>query len=96
MCVVSMISDHYMGRWPTPWKPTTPPLTPERPAAPTPQEYADYQELLRKAMEYDKLTGQKDCPAPAKLDWQKSLEEFMRKNYGLEPQGSLRARVKGT
>lgn len=48
MCVVSMVSDHYFGKYsqPTQW------------AWPT---WDEYQELKRKAAEYDKLTNQPSC-----------------------------------
>jgi hypothetical protein len=72
MCAVSAISDHFMRQWPD--YRTFPPI-----------DYGYYQDLLRKAAEYDRMTKQPDCPDPTKLAWQKSLEEFMRKQYGLEP-----------
>ena len=86
MCVYSMVSDHFMHRWPRPWSPPAP-MFPEMPGVPTPQEYEDYQELLRKAKLYDQMTGQPDCPAPEKLEWEKRLREFMEKEFGLKPKG---------
>ena len=79
MCVVSMISDHYMDRWPQPWQ------TPWPHSPLSPREYEDYQELLRKAKLYDEMTGQKDCPDPKKVEWQRDLEKFMKDRFGLEP-----------
>lgn len=72
MCTVSMVSDHYMERFPNPF--TFPPVL-----------YPDYAELLRKAKLYDEMTKQKDCPAPEKIEWQLEVEKFMREKYGLEP-----------
>ena len=72
MCTVSMISGHYQG------------LYPRQDHFP-PMEYTNYQELLRKARLYDEMTGQKDCPDPAKAEWEKRLEKFMQDKYGLSP-----------
>lgn len=72
MCVVSMITDHYHDRYPK-WERFPP------------SDYPDYQELLRKARLYDEMMKQKDCPSREKEEWQKKLEEFMKKQYGLEP-----------
>lgn len=72
MCVVSMISDHYHKQYP------------DHTTFPT-VFYPDYAELIRKARLYDELMAQKDCPDPQKALWQKDLEEWMRKQYGLEP-----------
>ena len=72
MCTVSMITGHYQGLFP-------------QPATFPPYLYQDYQELLRKARLYDEMMQQRDCPDPAKEEWQKKLEQFMREKYGLEP-----------
>jgi hypothetical protein len=72
MCVVSMISDHYMQRWP-------------QPAQFPPQLFPDYSELLRKAAEYDRIMSQPECPAPEKVTWQQELEKIMREQYGIVP-----------
>lgn len=74
MCVVSMISDHYMRQWPQRQFDHVPP-----------HDYLNYQELLRKARLYDEMTKQPDCPDPKKLDWQKALDQYMKEKYGLEP-----------
>lgn len=72
MCAVSAVSDNYRDRYPYPHH--------------FPRyEYPDYLDALEKARKYDELMGQKDCPHPEKLEWQRQLEEYMRKNYGLEP-----------
>ena len=86
MCVVSMISDHYMDKYPQPAMWPTP-----NGGWTIPKEYADYQELLRKAKLYDEMTKQKDCPAPDKVEWQKALEKFMKDKYGLKPKGAKNA-----
>lgn len=69
MCVVSMVSDHYMHKWPLPHY------------VPSYEEYLNYRELLRKAAEYDRITGQKDCPSKDKVDWNKQLEEVFNQKY---------------
>lgn len=74
MCTVSMITDHYMQRWP-------------QPNNFPPSHYPDYWELLRKARLYDEMTKQPDCPAHDKVEWQRELERVMREKYGLEPVG---------
>ena len=63
MCVVSMVTDHYMQRW------SVPQYIP-------PTILRDIEELIRKAREYDKLTGQPDCPEGAKRDWLTELEKL--------------------
>jgi hypothetical protein len=72
MCAVSAVSDFYMRQFPDIRQ--FPPV-----------DYGFYQDLLRKAAEYDRITKQPDCPDPAKLQWQRAVEEFMRDHYGLEP-----------
>ncbi len=72
MCAVSMISGHYQGIYPDPR--TMPSYV-----------YPDFAELMRKAKLYDEMMKQPDCPDPAKADWQKKLEDYMREKYGLEP-----------
>lgn len=61
MCVVSMVSDHYMQRFP-------------QPTQMSPQIYEDIMELIRKAKEYDRMTGQPDCPTDTKRKWISDME----------------------
>lgn len=51
MCVVSMVTDHYMDKWPM-WPSLPQPTLPSVPLnhGPMPHEFADYQELLRKVV----------------------------------------------
>lgn len=72
MCVYSMVSGHHMGLWP-------------QPEQFPPYRYEEYQELLRKAKEYDRMMNQPDCPDPEKEKWEKSLEKYMEEKYGLKP-----------
>lgn len=69
MCVVSMVTDHYMPKWP-------------QPAQMSPSIYKDIMELIRKAQEYDRMTGQPECPAPEKAKW---LEEFEKAQIIMQP-----------
>lgn len=69
MCVYSMISGHYMEKWPLPSFPHT---------WPSPYEWADYEELVRKAREYDRITNQPDCPDPAKEEWEAKMRKLIR------------------
>lgn len=87
MCVVSMISDWGRQKWPRPDPWLFPPTT--LPRIPTPQEYRDYQELVRKAREYDRIHQQPDCPDPEKLKWQAWLDGQMRARSGLTPTEKL-------
>ena len=68
MCVVSMVSDHFMQKWPEP-----------NYIKITQAQWDEYQELKRKAAEYDKRTGQPDCVKPELDDWEKAMEEFLKK-----------------
>lgn len=63
MCVVSMISDMAMRRWPEPIYPI----------GINPTDYTWLKELIRKAEEYDKLNSQPDCPTDDKKAW---LDKF--------------------
>ena len=72
MCVVSMVTQHYFGRYP-------------RFDQFPPTAYPDYTELIRKARLYDEMMRQKDCPDPQKDEWNRQLTDFMRRQYGLEP-----------
>lgn len=94
MCVVSMVTDHYYHRWPSPeWDEVTFP-SPQQipslpPSLPTPEEYNNFLELVRKAREYDKRTNQPDCPDAEKLKWMDELEKRMVEKYGLQPQNAV-------
>lgn len=63
MCVVSMVTDHYMKRWP-------------QPTHIRPDIYHDIEELIRKARAYDVMTGQPDCPAEDKNEWLRKFYEI--------------------
>ena len=83
MCVVSMVTEHFHQKWPT--YPPHPNTLPSTPALPTPAEYFDFLELVRKAREYDMRTNQPDCPDAEKLKWMDELEQRMVKKYNLQP-----------
>lgn len=87
MCVVSMVTDHFYKRWLTPeWSDVTfPGALPSTHPLPTPVEYHDFLELVRKAREYDKRTNQPDCPDAEKVKWMDELEQRMVKKYNLQP-----------
>lgn len=78
MCVVSMITDEYMRKWP--YIPTTDPWWTPKPVI-TPEEHDWFKQLIKKAEEYDKRTGQPDCPDPEKVKWRKWLDEYMKEKY---------------
>ena len=56
MCVVSMVTDHYMRQYPDPYQIS-------------PKVVMDFLELVRKAEEYDRVTLQPNCPSDDKLAW---------------------------
>lgn len=94
MCVVSMIHEHFQ----TPWQPFSPrpgtvPLpspdfTPPQPSVPpgwTWIKWGEYQELLRKAAEYDKRMGQPECEDPQKEAMMAEIEKRLTEKFGLRP-----------
>lgn len=88
MCVVSMVHGHFQ----TPLIPVPhwPPLVPHIPTAPAHPEWTlerwhEYQELLRKARQYDERTGQFDCPDPAKEVRYQEIQKMIEERYGLQP-----------
>ncbi len=66
MCAVSMVTQHWYDKYPTPW---------QFPAS----EYWDYTELVRKAKMYDELMKQADCPDPTKQEWHRSIVDKFEK-----------------
>lgn len=44
-----------------------------------PQQFYKYQELIKKAEEWDRMANQPDCEDSAKAEWMKAIEERMRK-----------------
>ena len=79
MCVMSMIMDHHYDRWnprripgtaiaPNQWVPI-PPLVPQI----SPEEIAEFYELLERARVYDKEHGQPDCELKSKKEKLKEL-----------------------
>lgn len=88
MCVVSVIYDYGRREWPIPSPFPIGPSYPEPQTEPkrmTLVEYIEYQELVRKAKEFDRISGQPDCEDKVKEKWFNELKEYMRKTYGLEP-----------
>jgi len=73
MCAVSMITDHYRGKWPS----TFPAI---EIISITRGQWDEYQKLKKAAEDYDKRTGQPDCVKPEVADWEKQIEEVLRKN----------------
>lgn len=71
MCVASMVTDHYQDKWPV-YKPTFDPLPPIYPAfrAITKEQWEEYQELKRKAEEYDKRNGEPECVKTGVAEWE--------------------------
>jgi hypothetical protein len=80
MCAVSMITDHYRGQWPM--NPPTQGLSIFNIPAGftiTPEQWAEYQALKRKAQEYDARTNQPDCAKPDVEEWEARVEAYLQK-----------------
>jgi hypothetical protein len=89
MCAVSMITDHFRDKWPvyTPlpveW-PTSQPFTPTVMPQFIPtytitlEQWLEYQELKRKAEEYDARTSQPDCVKPDVEVWEAAVKKFVQ------------------
>jgi hypothetical protein len=100
MCAVSMITDHYRDKWPLPDFGQIQMVPYPVPAPPlmdldaiqkalggkriTQAEWDEYQELKRKAEEYDKRTNQPDCAKPGVAEWEAAIESVLVKR-GLLP-----------
>ena len=80
MCVVSMISDFYRYTYPIPSEsiPNTIPYKPDEYYGWTKIRWEEYQELLRKAAEYDRLNNQPNCVDPKKEEFTKKVEKVLR------------------
>ena len=83
MCAVSMVSDHFRDKWPQPVMPLHPlqpfgqPLTRPVIRVISEEEWAEYQALKRKAVEYDIATHQPDCAKPDVDEWENDIEAFL-------------------
>lgn len=86
MCVYSMIVDHFGDKWDRrvdPWREASPyrqPITePTFPPVPkptiTPEEIAEFKELLKRAREYDKKNQEPDCELEEKKERIRKLAE---------------------
>ena len=66
MCVVSMVTNHFHDKWPSPndWDKA---------------KWEDYVEIKRKAEEYDRLTKQPDCHKPELPDIEKQIIDVLIK-----------------
>lgn len=65
MCMVCMVTQGYMDRFPLPI--FFPPL-----------EYVPFQKELETAREKDIIDGAPDCPSAEKLEWQRAVEKYMQ------------------
>jgi hypothetical protein len=85
-----MVTDYYKEKWPSPvipfdpWTPTPgEPLIPFNEDDPfrirliTESEWKEYQELKRRAAEYDARTNQPDCVKPDVAEWENDIEAFL-------------------
>lgn len=94
MCVVSMITDHYIDEWskrlhPSPVPPSftpypaTPLLYPVVPAI-TPEEIAEFRRLLERAREYDRRNNEPDCGMEEKKTKLRKLAEELGATISFE------------
>lgn len=69
MCAVSAVLNYGQQTWPNHQQVLGQPIV----------GWPEYQELLRKAAEFDRISNQPDCHDPAKGEWYSKMEERMRK-----------------
>jgi hypothetical protein len=76
MCAVSFVSDHYKEKWPyeKTWPTDLFPMVKI-----TKMQWDEYQELKRKAAQYDKDTKQPDCIKPENDEWEKRVVDLLIK-----------------
>lgn len=78
MCIVSMVFDYGQKTWPDTYpnipQPTTPYTLPASPNVPSPEQWAEFKELVEKAKKFDELTSQPDCEDPKKQEWYDRME----------------------
>lgn len=72
MCAVSMVTDFYRDKW-NPFDIPTDRIVITR------QQWEEYLELKRKMEEFDKRTNQPDCVKPEVAEWEKLMEDFLRR-----------------
>lgn len=77
MCVVSMVMDYYQDKWERQY---IYPTQPTFPTFPSKEEIKEFRELLERAREYDRKTGQPNCELEEKKDAIKKLAD----NLGIE------------
>lgn len=85
MCTASSIGDYGRKMWPSPlpdpydgWKPFPVfPITPAPYSWPTKEQFEEFLKLMRAAREFDKATGQADCPSEEKTGWIKSTAKVL-------------------
>jgi hypothetical protein len=71
MCVVSMVTDHYQEKWPANLEPDKVKITLA--------EWFEYQELKKKAVQYDIRTRQPHCEKPGVDEWEQKIVEVLLK-----------------
>ena len=78
MCVVSMVSDHYRETRPLPnfW---------------TMEQWQEYQELKRKATQYDERNKEPHCEKGDLIQWEKSILDGLHAKYANPLTGLLSA-----
>jgi hypothetical protein len=100
MCAASMITDHYRNKWGqpniNPWpQPINLYIPQPQPQVPSvisdmmiisKKDWEEYQELKKKAQEYDKRTNQPDCVKPDVDEWEKKIVEVLIKRGILSDQ----------
>ena len=93
MCVVSMVMDYYGDKWqkytplqPSIYYPVTVPQQPVYVPVPqiTPEELAEFHELLRRAREYDKKNNEPDCELESKKERIRKLAEELGVTVNIE------------
>lgn len=72
-----MISDHYMNK-PFWQPPVTFPYDSPDARRKKILEWEEYEELARKAREYDRIHNQPDCIDPKKKEWEDAIRKIIR------------------
>lgn len=80
MCIVSMVSDWQHEQWKIPkqfseWKPTSDLKI-------SLKDWLEYQDLKKKAEEYDKKTNQPECQEAWKKLVDEKIDEYIKQKFG--------------
>ena len=81
MCFVSNITDWGMTKWTAPPYQLPQTFHTGGVPAPTRQEWEEFKDMIKKALELDQKTGQPDCVDPKKQAWMDEMSKVYDKLY---------------